>query len=302
MPPEHILPAATIDVPAPSTPPTPIPPLAMGKFAASKAIVWQSGAILWKDKEMLWFPVLSALACLVASIVFGILCYMTAYDGAVAQNSVDYALLLAFYIAMYFIVNFFQAGIFIIAHKRFGGEDVSFSDGFRGAVAHSGAIFVWSAISATVGFILRLIADRSELIGRIVAAVLGAAWNIMTYFSLPSIVIGERSVSDSFRESAAMIRKSWGETIIVNLGVGLFFFLIHLLTLACAIGIVVLFPTPTVVVGIILLYLVAVILLSVVSSTLSAIFKLALYDYARTGIAPEGFSPELIGNALIVRN
>jgi hypothetical protein len=41
-----------------------------------------------------------------------------------------------------------------------------------------------------------------------------------------------------------------------------------------------------------------VIALTVISSTLSSIFKLALYEYATTGNIPSGFSPELIQNAI----
>ena len=38
--------------------------------------------------------------------------------------------------------------------------------------------------------------------------------------------------------------------------------------------------------------------LVVVSSTLSVIFKLALYEYAKTGTIPAGFSPELVQGAI----
>ena len=113
----------------------------------------------------------------------------------------------------------------------------------NGAANNFNKIFIWSVISATVGVILRIIADKSKLIGKVVASLFGAAWNILTYFSLPSLVIGNTSIKDSFKESAAMIRKTWGETIIVNFGAGLFFALLAVLLTALFIGIVVIFPS-----------------------------------------------------------
>jgi hypothetical protein len=90
--------------------------------------------------------------------------------------------------------------------------------------------------------VLQFIADRSKLVGKIVASIFGAAWAILTYFSLPSLVIGQRTVKESFKESAALIRKTWGETIIVNFGVGFFFGILFFLGLALSIGIIVLVP------------------------------------------------------------
>ncbi len=195
-------------------------------------------------------------------------------------------------------MNFFQAGIYTIAHGRFSGQDLSFSDGMKGATDNVGKIFTWSVISATVGVILQFIADRSRLIGKIVSFFLGAAWGILTYFSLPSLIIGKTSVKDSFKESASVIRKTWGETIIVNLGMNLFFMMLVFVGLALAIGLVFLIPTFVVVMGVITLFIIYIIALTVISSTLSSIFKLALYEYATTGKVPAGFSPELVQNAI----
>ncbi len=286
--------------PMPIMPPAAVPPLTMGKFKASKTIVLESWAILRQDKEMMWFPVLSALVSIVALIIFCALYFVFAYDSTAATTPTmqGYVLLFLYYFMMFFITNFFQAGLFIIAHARFSGQNLSFTDGINGAMAKSGKIVVWSAISASVGVILQMIADRSKFIGKMVAWLLGAAWNILTYFSLPSLVIGNTSITNSFKESAAVIRKTWGETIIVQLGVGLFFSLLIFSGLVLSIGVVVLIPDVVVAIGVGALLLVYVIVLTVISSTLSSIFKLALYEYATTGKVPSGFSPALIQNAI----
>ena len=146
--------------------------------------------------------------------------------------------------------------------------------------------------------ILQIIADRFKFVGRIVAWIFGAAWQILTYFSLPALVIGKKSIRDSFKESAMVIRKTWGEAIIVNLGVGLYFGIVILVAALVSIVIVVTSPSLITFVVVGVLFFLFVMALCIISSTLSIIFKLALYEYARTGIVPASFSPELVQNAV----
>jgi hypothetical protein len=270
-------------------------------------IVRESWELLKKDKEIMWFPVLSSIASIIAFVVLGAMFFFASLGGEITDldrlaeegtTPIGYAVLLIFYVTMFFITNFFTAGIFIIAHGRFTGRDLTFSDGLNGAMENSGKIFVWSLISATVGIVLGMISDRSKLLGKLVAVLLGAPWAIMTYFSLPAIVIGKKSIGESFKESASVIRKTWGETIVVNFGVGLFFALLTFFGIAFIIGVAFLIPSFSVLFGMLALFIVYVIGLSIISSTLGAIFKLALYEYATTGRIPQGFSPALIQHAV----
>ena len=217
---------------APVSVPAPVAPQKIGKFKASRMIVSESWHLLKQDKELAWFPVLSSVASLVALVIMGILFFTLVMHGDIhAFENVDkrgvdamgYVIMLVYYLVMFCITNYFLAAMYTIIHARLVGQSLSFSDGIKSANDNLGKIFVWSLISATIGVILRIIADKSALIGKIVASLLGAAWNIMTFFSLPALIIGKTSIRESFKESAAIIRKNWGETIIVNFGVGLFF-------------------------------------------------------------------------------
>lgn len=307
MPPtENFLPT-TPTPKAASAPHAPPPPLQMGKFKASMTIVSESWELLKKDKEIMWFPVLSAITSILALTIMAVIMYFVALGGNFSNISqvqgdglspFGYFILFMYYLVMIFIVNFFESGIYIIAHARFNGQDLNFSDGMRGATENITKIFIWSLICATVGVVLQIIADRSRFIGKLVVWILGAAWGILTFFSLPSLIIGKRSVQDSFKDSAATIRKTWGETIIVNLGVGLFFAMITFALFALMIGVIILVPDIFVGIGLLVLFLISVICLTIISSALGSIFKLALYEYARTGKVPDGFSPDIIQNAI----
>jgi hypothetical protein len=282
-------------------------PQKIGKFKASRIIVRESWRVLMQDKELAWFPVLSAITSLLALLVLGIVFFYTVMGGNIhafeninEQNMevLGYIVLFIYYLVVFFIANYFITGIYIIVHGRFNGQNLSFKDGIDGAKKNFGKIFIWSLISATVGVVLRLISDKSKLLGKIVALLLGAVWHILTYFSLPLLVIGNKSVIDSFKESAALIRKTWGEVIIVNFGVGLFFGLITMGIFALALFIVLLAPVLEVFIIVGILFIISVTAISVIQSTLSSIFKLAIYEFAVSGNPPVGFSPDLIKGAV----
>ncbi|MFM2331020.1 MAG: hypothetical protein RLZZ26_527 [Candidatus Parcubacteria bacterium] len=292
---------------APATTVAPVAPLTIGKFKASKMITLQALALLKQDTEILWFPVLSTVVSIIALTIFGVVLFFVSFGGSfTAIDSVSkggggasfYLTLFVLYLVMYFIANFFVAGIYTIVDGRLHGQNLTFSDGINGARQNAAKIFWWSAISATVGVVLRMIEDRSSLVGKLIAGLFGVAWAVLTYFSLPAIVIGKLSVKDSFKQSAAVIRKMWGETIIINLGVGIFMTGLMFFALIVTVLVIILAPSTIVIVGMGSLFLICLVLLIVLSTTLGAIFKVALYEYAVTGQIPNGFSPELIENAV----
>jgi len=42
-------------------------------------------------------------------------------------------------------------------------------------------------VAATVGLILRIIGERSDVIGKLIIGLIGAGWSIATYFVVPII-------------------------------------------------------------------------------------------------------------------
>ena len=286
-------------VPTPST-------RKVGKFKASKMIVGASWNMLKKDKEMLLFPILSFFATMIAVAILCTIYFYTIAGGDVetlrtlsdenvdrSSSVAELAFLFVFYLVTYFIATYFEAGVVAIADARIKGRDLAFSDGMHAASSKAGKLFVWSAVNATVGVILRVIAERSKLLGRIVVSLLGAAWSILTYFILPVLMLEEKGIKESLARSGESIKKTWGETVIVNVGVGLYVFVLALAGLALLIGA---FMTGSGLVILLagILFFVYVIGLALISSTLGVIFKVVLYEYATNGTLPEAFPEEVI--------
>lgn len=281
-----------------------MPPQKIGKFAGSWMIIKQSWNVLAQDKEVMLFPVASAFVSLIAFIIMLVIGFFVVLGGAlgnigeVGGEVMGYVLLFIYYVVMFFITCFFQAAVMIVVKGRFSGQNLSFGDGISGAFANFGKLLAFSVISATVGVILQIIADRFKFVGAIIASILGAAWAILTYFSLPSLVIGQHGVKDSFKDSAAVIRKTWGEAIIVNFGVGFVFGLATFFAIILAVGLAIVAPVVEVWIAIVIALIMFLVGVSILSSTLGIIFKLALYEYAKNGVVPQGFSQELIAQAI----
>jgi hypothetical protein len=121
-----------------------------------------------------------------------------------------------------FIVLSFNVAVVNCAKMRLDGGDPTVADGFRASMQRLGRIAVWALISATVGLILRMIAERSAVLGKLVAWLVGAAWSIATYFIVPVMIFERRSVRDSIKQSTNLISKTWGESLAAGIGIGAF--------------------------------------------------------------------------------
>ena len=264
---------------------------------------WQ---VLKQDKELLIFPLISGTCCLLLLASFAAPLYLTNHwqppsrDAATAQQVAYYGTLFLFYICNYFIVVFFNAAIVACATIRLSGGNPTIGDGFRAAAGHLPVIAGWAVVSATVGLVLRLIEDRSEKIGRFVGGLLGAAWTIVSFLVVPILVVENKNPLSALKESASLLRKTWGEQLVGNFSFGLIFFL---LAIPAFIIIVLGFLTGSIagIAACIVLGVIYLIVLALVQSALQAIFQAAVFLYARDGQIPAGFDSNLLGNAMTTR-
>jgi hypothetical protein len=255
--------------------------------------------VLKQDKELLFFPVLSSICCLLVLASFAAPIWMTkAWEGA-EPGPVYYAVMFAFYFANYFVITFFNSAIVGSAVIRLSGRDPSFGDGLRAAMSRLPQILAWAALAATVGMVLRLIEERSEKIGRFVAGLMGVAWTLATFLVVPVLVVERKGPIDALKKSTALLRKTWGDQLVSGASFGVIFFLLSLPGIAVSIaGFLLGVKAGLAILAIGLLYLMG---LSLVHSTLQTIFEAALYVYAEKCSAPAAFGDDLLSGALVAR-
>jgi len=276
----------------------------MGKLSRTTSLMRASWEVLKQDKELLVFPLLSGILCMVvlasfALPVLGTFDWQATGEGMAASASqavgdadapfsAERALrmlwMFLFYVSNYFVIIFFNAGLVACAEIRMEGGDPTVGDGLVAAWQRVGAIAVWALIAGTVGMLLRATEERSSFLTRIVAGLLGMAWSMVSFLVVPILVIeGEGPVS-ALKRSTRMLKRTWGEQLIGNFSFGLIFLLlavpgIFLLVTGFAAQSVVLIVLAV-------LYLVV---MALAQSALQGIFQAALYLYMRDGKAPQGF-------------
>lgn len=261
---------------------------------------WQ---VLKQDKSLLVFPLISGICCLLLLASFAVPLYATGnwrppgHDATTQRQVAYYGTLFAFYVCNYFIVVFFNAAIVACAASRMGGGNPTIGDGLRAATSRLPVIAGWALVSATVGLILRIIEDRSEKIGQIVAGLLGMAWTVVSFLVVPILVVENKGPIAALQDSTALLKKTWGEQLVGNFSFGMIFFLLAI----PAIGLIILgvaAGSASVLIlcaGLAVIYL---IVLALVQSALQAIFQTALYLYARDGQVPAGFHADVLGTAM----
>lgn len=266
----------------------------------------ESWHVLMHDKELLVFPLLSGIACLLVFGSFAAPLWDSPYvnvvteDHSVPTDPLAYVILFAFYFVNYFVITFFNSALIACAIIRLNGGDPTLADGFSAAMSRLPQIVGWSLVAATVGMILRIIESRSEKFGEFVAGLMGMAWSAAAYFVVPVLVVERMGPIAAVKRSFAILRKTWGETVGAEFGIGLIGVLISLVAIIPAVLGFVMGSTVSIVVGIAISGL-ALIAVATICSALSGIVIGALYVYAAHGNTSELFDKGLVENAFVER-
>ena len=162
-------------------------------------------------------------------------------------------------------------------------------------------ILVWALISATVGVILSAIRDQNNVVGQIISSLLGTAWALLTYFVIPVMIIEEKGVIDSIKDSASLFKKTWGETVVGQGGIMIVFAIIAIIGLI-QVFLSFLSGNTALIIAVVGLYLLLIVILAVIGSALQGVFNTALYLYAKTGIVPSAYNSDQIAHAFKQKN
>jgi hypothetical protein len=279
----------------------------VGKLRASSLLFKETWKYLRADKELMWIPLIGGL---LSVVLFGLLVSLFVLGGAGApffEDSAsltvfDWAFIFGCYIVCAFAAAITQAGISHTVYVRSHGGNASLGQALKTAFSHWPSLLVWSAITSTVGVLLRMLVERSNVLGQILAALLGTAWSVLTYFVVPAMVIDKKTAFASLSKSAAVFKGTWGETIVSNISLSLAFLIVHVLVFLAVLGLALAFPEPVLALTVISVYLVWLVLALLVQSTMEAILKTLLYIYASESSLPTNFNSELLGQMLVRSN
>lgn len=283
----------------------------MNAFSRSWMITKLTFAVINKDRELLWFALLSfifsslfAIAMIFPSVIPSLM------KNGISQESLqsfEYVIIFLTYFGLAFIATFFNVCVVYTTKIRFEGGNATFGESIRFAFSKLSLILQWSLLSATVGLLLRVLHNLAsnlgkvgQLIANILIGLLGMAWSIITIFVVPVLVYEGVGPIDALKKSTQVIKKTWGESLIKTIGLGLIqmliFFLIIIGSGALTYALVSAFDITGLFVGVgigLLLLLLAGLIFTVAST----IFNTALYVYANNNLVAPGFKEEVMQGA-----
>ncbi len=272
-----------------------------GRFARSLELAKASWSVVRADKELLLFPVLSvcALLLIVGSIAVPVLALGRLTPQVAGEGA--YLVAFGFYVLSYFIALFFNTALVGAAMIRMDGGNPTLRDGLAIAWARVGKILAYAVIAATVGLLLRAIEERVGWLGRIVVKLVGVAWALATFMVVPVLVTRDVGPVDAVKESASLLRGTWGENLIGNVGLGAVFFVAYFALILVGGGAMVFAISanmPFLAGTLLLIGVVTFLFLSTLQATMQGVYSAALYRYAtKNGAATPGFSDDLMSLA-----
>jgi len=273
---------------------------------------WDLAAECWRllmdDKILLVFPLMSSIAMVLIIGTFAVP-LLPAFGFAAgkphALSSLGYLALFGFYWIEYAIVIFFNTALVEVAMRRFDEDEAGIADGLRRAAALLPVILVYALIAASVGTLLRVIAERVGIIARIVVALIGVGWTVATALVVPILAAENVGPLEAIGRSVELIKKSWGENIIGNAGIGIVFgAIIFLVGITGGVLVLAAFGNREWALGIVLavVLIIAVSLIALAQATLQGIYSAALYRFATGDPATGGIDRKLLENAFRARS
>jgi hypothetical protein len=273
----------------------------MGRISRGWALTRQSWDVLRGDASLALFPILSTIFATLAMVSIWAPTLITrgVFDHQTVERNdpVVYAAGVASAYVSTFIALFFNVALAACAARSMRGEDTKVREGLAAAARRIGPILGWTVVSTTFGLLLRAFENRVPLLGKIAAGIAGAAWGIATFFVVPVIALEGTGPLKSLQHSAAIIKARWGEgaTGAATIGFVTVGFSFAIASVAI-VGVVMLLQGGQALLGYAVLAIAVVLMFgaAVVSTTLSQIFRIAVYQYALSGQTPEGFAgPQL---------
>lgn len=292
----------------------------LGKtWRQTKALASTSYGVLKRDKFLMAFPALSLVAVVVINVVVWVVVWVTTTGLSVGTvddpdrwvaEPIVWIGLVANVLLCTFATVYFTAALTYGAWERLQGRTPTFEGCILAANARLHVIVPWAILAGLVGVIFQLlyrlpriflhlqeagrhipvVGQFAALGALIVAVVLETIWYFLTFLVVPILVVEETGPVTSCKRSFQLFRKTWGKSLVAQVGFDLIGLLIALpgLALAALVVLVGWGTTAALVVGIGIgaLWLLTVML---AMSAVVGIFKMALYLYATTGEVPGEF-------------
>ena len=290
------------------------------RFVAGFHLARDCWKILRADLSLLILPVLSGVACVVVMLSFiapatfdqqGILAGITRLvqfaDGQADSDSwKSWGTIFLFYFSLNFVIYYFNAALVHCCLFRIRGLRVNLFHGLLAATRRLPQLLAWSAVSASIGLVIRMVEkftrDHDRYGTYLLVQVFGVLWSVATFFIVPVLVIERVGPLKALKRSVKVLTRTWGDQIGGRVGIDVFVFPVWLIGFALlGFGAKAGVTTSGIgggFVGFGILWLVAT---ALIHSTLNTVLLSALYLYATQDEIPAEWKAAQLEQAFYAR-
>jgi hypothetical protein len=272
----------------------------MRRIKRGWALTKKSWGLLREHPSLIRFPLYGAVATtLLAIVTLGPGLYL--WDDDQLAGAIPLIVIGVYVLS--FVGFYFSVGLAACADMIFRGQEASVSDGLAVSRSRLRQISGWAAVSAAISLVMGLLENQGGTLGTVAARLVGMAWSLITFISIPVIAIEGTGPFETIKRSGALFRERWGQQITGNLAIGGAVFLIGVLPAILLIVAGVALWSAASFLGALLVVIGALVLAIalLVSRALSGIFGVALYRYALDGEVVGGFTQEDLESAVKVK-
>jgi hypothetical protein len=274
----------------------------MGRFRQGWELTRKSWTLLRSNRQLFRFPIYGALLALAAvAVLVGPGLYLID-DGQRVIGGLLTAI--GLYLAT-FISIYFGVGLAATADAIFHGREATVGDGLRVARERVSQIAGWAAVSALVGMLISLLQRGGSIGETIAAALIGTAWSLISFMSVPVIAFEGTGPFETLKRSATLFKQRWAGQVTGNVAIGGIVGLLGVLpAIALIAGGVYLWSSDDGGAGlaggalIVALGIVLLVVSMLIIQALKGIFGVALYRFAAEGKVPAGFTQAELESAV----
>jgi len=206
------------------------------------------------------------------------------------------------YFLSMFIATFCNVAFYHEILLALSGQPVSIMRGLKFAGTRLWSILAWTLFAGLVGLIIKAIEQRTAIVGQIVARIIGIAWSVASVFAIPVMVRKEKNANplSVLRDSAEMLKRTWGEALIGYAGLTFANTIIVLCTMVFLVGAMILSVALSnfwIIGCIVPLWLLFIFAWSYVTAVAGHVYRGALYLYAAEGVIAAPYDQQMLDMA-----
>ncbi len=176
-------------------------------------------SLLRKEPKLLLFPLILAflIVLLMVFILFPREIPAVSLDAPsveLVHREISTGKVFVFLVLTYFIIMFSNASTVITSSSLLQRQKPRLGWALRKALQNTGKLFRWAIIAAIpLGLVLRYLGTKSRQVSQLLFPHgRGEAWDLLTYFALPVMILEGKDIHPALHESRQLIRTTWKKT------------------------------------------------------------------------------------------